>query len=257
MTKFLGWFVVFALLIPVLHTVWVSFSPGSFLMLPKDEWSLRWYREFGHDRRWQAAMARSLAVACLAGILSVYAATSAAIAFRHSFGNRRRILELCLLLPACLPTVAIGMGLLPLFHLTGLWGSLLGVVLVHGMLGLPVAYLIVRTHLTPALDEHATAARGLGASRWQTWWRITFPLLRPAIVSAIAAVSVLSLNESLVTLFVATPNSETLPVVVWPQLRYAATPLIAVSSVLTMAISGCGVGIAIMASSRSRPRRPR
>lgn len=233
MTRTLGWLVVVLLLAPVLHTAWVSFSPDSFLTPPTGAWSLRWYRAFADDRRWTAAVGRSVLVAAAAAVLSVLAAAPAAYA-------GRRWLSAAILLPACLPAAALGMGVLPLMHLSGLWGSLAGIVLVHATLGLPVAFLIVRSHLTEQIRQLESAARGLGASRWQSVRRVTLPLLRPALVAAGLAVFVLSLNESLVTLFLATPSTETVPAVTWPQLRYSPTPLVAVASCVTAAV---GVGI--------------
>jgi ABC-type spermidine/putrescine transport system permease subunit II len=241
--RLVGWAVLVGLLAPVLHTAWVSFSPDSFLTPPADDWSLRWYRAFAEDRRWTAAVARSLMVATCAGVLSVLAAAPAAYAIRHERFVGRKLLAAGVLLPACLPPAALGMGVLPLMHAIGLWGSLVGIVLVHATLGLPVAFLIVRSHLTEQIHQLESAARGLGASPSQTLRRVTLPLLRPALVAAGVAVFVLSLNESLVTLFLATPSTETVPAVTWPQLRYSPTPLVAVASGVTAVVGAVGIWI--------------
>lgn len=248
-----GWAAVVGLLVPVLHTAWVSFSPDSFLTPPTGEWSTRWYRAFLADRRWMAAVTRSILVAGLAPVVGVAIATPAA--YVASRCRESRWLTMFMLLPACVPPVALGMGVLPLFYATGLWGSLIGLVLMHATLGLPAAYLIIRTHLNGPLAELESAASGLGANRWQVLRRVTLPLLRPALIAAGVVVFVLSLNESLVTIFLATPSTETVPAVTWPQLRYSPTPLAAVASCVTALTGIAGVLLTLRTLPGRRPLR--
>ena len=236
----LGWTVVFALLAPVAHTFWVSFSPDSLLTPPVGVWSIRWYRSFLSDSRWMAATARSIVIAAFAATGSLLVAFPVAVALHRVSAIDRRLLLPFLMLPALVPPAALGTGLLPLVHVTRLWGTNLSMVLIHVTLGLPIALLIIRTHLTRELLELESAAQGLGASPWNILRRVTLPLTAPGLVAAAVSIFVLSLNESLVSLFLATPNNETLPSVVWPQLRYAATPLIAVASCVTSTIGVLG-----------------
>ena len=241
----LGCAAVAILLAPVLFTFWVSFSPDSFLTPPSTVWSIRWYRAFASDRRWSSATMRSLEVALLASLLSVLTTFPVAIACRSLRKTSRYIAEATLLLPAIVPAAALGTGLLPLMHASRLWGSMLAMVLVHATLGLPVVLLIARTALTTELQELESAARGLGASPKAVLLRVTLPLMTPSILAAGICVFVLSLNESLVSLFLATPANETLPTVVWPQLRYSASPLVAVASCVTTAIGVLGAAVMI------------
>lgn len=230
--RFLFWLLLAAGLLPPVMTAWVSFSPDSLLTPPTGEWSLRWYRRFFSDARWTAAAGRSLLVAALSAILCVTLALPAALA-----QSAPRWQRLALLLPAFVPPVAVGLGLLPLFHRLNLWGTTLGVTLAHAALGLPVAYLILRTAVGPELRDCELAARGLGANRRQVFARVTLPLLRPALLAALLAQFVLSWNEGVVTTFLASPRSETLPVVMWSQLRGSASPLVAVASTLAVAMA--------------------
>src|SRR5262249_59693621 len=100
--------------------------------------------------RWPAALIRG-------GIVGrawdrVALVTGAPLAYavaRHRFRGRT-LLGGAALLPACVPPAVLGMGLLPLLFATGLWGSLAGLILVHGLVGLPITYLIARTHLQQA-----------------------------------------------------------------------------------------------------------
>lgn len=243
--NWLGWGVILMLLAPVAHTIWVSFSPDTLLTPPTTRWSVRWYWAFWSDLRWVRSAGQSLWVACLSALVSVVVAASAAYGLRSLKMGEQRLLRVMLLLPALLPGAAWGFGLLPLVYATGLWGTTSGLILVHATLGLPVAFLMVRLYLTERLQELEFAAAGLGATRWQIARRITWPLWRPMLLAAGIAVFVLSLNESLLNIFLATPTNETLPAVIWPQLRYAPSPLVAVASCATAVIGMTGVIVAL------------
>ncbi len=233
----LGWAVVCGLLAPLVVAAWMSFSPDSFLTPPTRSWSLRWYIAFAADRRWLAALARSLVVgAAAAGVAVTAGGPLAYAAARHRFRGRSAVAGLALL-PLCVPPAVLGMGLLPLLYAVGLWGNLGGLVAAHALLALPVVYLIARVHLDRVSPDLEAAARGLGARPWQAAWRVTVPLLGPSLLAGAVAAFAVSLNESLLTLFLATPSTETLPAVVWPQLRYTPSPLVAVASCVSVLLA--------------------
>jgi ABC-type spermidine/putrescine transport system permease subunit II len=250
----LGWLALLCVLTPLVFSVWVSFSPDSFFTPPTGEWSLRWYAAFAADRRWMLALGRSLIVATAAAAVAAAAGTPLAYsAVRYRFAGQPLLVGGALL-PACVPAAVLGMGLLPLLYLTRLWGHLAALVLAHGLLGLPVVFLILRTHFGQASPDLEAAARGLGATAAQVAWRITLPLARPSVLAGAAAAFVGSLNEAMLTLFLATPSTETLPAVIWPQLRYAASPLVAVASCVSVTFTGITVaGVALLL--RQRPPR--
>jgi ABC-type spermidine/putrescine transport system permease subunit II len=227
-----------ALLAPPGYAVWVSFSPGELLEPPTGQWSLRWYREFANSPRWADALQNSLTVAALAALVATVAGTCAAVAVRRgpTVG--------AVLLPLFVPGVVLGMGLLPTAHALGVWGTTLSLALAHGLVGLPVVYLVVRAALAEAGPDLEAAARGLGAGPVRAFLRVTLPAVRPAVLAGAALSFLLSLNEFTLALFLATPDTETLPVVVWPNLRYGLSPLVAVASCVSMAAGLLGLGLA-------------
>lgn len=247
-----GWCVIVALLAPILHTIWVSFSPDSFLTPPTTVWSMKWYLIFISDLRWMNAFLRSLVIAGLSAALAVTLGAPAALTVRKMPLRTQRFITPLLMLPVWIPPAALGFGLLPLTHYSGLWGSTLSMVLVHATLGLPIAFLLVRTTRLETLDDLEAAAVGLGADRFSVVTRITIPLVKPTLLAAGTAVFVLSLNESLVSIFLATPANETLPVVIWPQLRYAPSPIVAVASCVTAAVGVSGMLIVLHSMSKHR-----
>ena len=232
------------LLWPLIHAVWLSFAPGELLEAPTSEWSLRWYRSFFTSPRWTAGLANSLWVASLSAAIAVVLGTGLALGMATSHearsgGDERRngLLARVVLLPLFIPPVVLGMALLPLMRALGLWGHLLSLALAHGLLGLPVVYLAVRDALQTIDPDLGQAARGLGASASMTLWRITLPPLAPAIVFGALTAFVFSLNEFVIALFLATPAIETLPKVIWPNLRYTLTPIVAAASTVAVVFS--------------------
>jgi ABC-type spermidine/putrescine transport system permease subunit II len=251
----LGWAAVCLLLAPLAFAAWVSFSPDSFLTPPAGAWSLRWYAAFAADRRWTAALVRSLVVGAAAAAVAVGAGTPLAYAVARSRFRGRSLLAGAAILPVCVPPAVLGMGLLPFLYAVGLWGNVAGLDLAHGLVALPVVYLIARARLDALGPELEAAARGLGASPWQAALRVTLPLLRPALLAGGAAAFAISLNEGMLTLFLATPSTETLPAVVWPQLRYAPSPLVAVASCVSVGLALLGVlavGLAARGTGRGK-----
>ncbi|MBY0525374.1 MAG: ABC transporter permease subunit [Gemmataceae bacterium] len=82
---------------------------------------------------------------------------------------------------------------------------------------------------------------GLGAGPSTTFRRVTLPIIAPALFVGALMAFILSLNEFTIALFLATPEIETLPRVIWPNLRYTLTPLVAAASVVTMVLTLFGL----------------
>jgi ABC-type spermidine/putrescine transport system permease subunit II len=241
LTHVLGLGTLLLLLWPLAYAVWLSFTPGELLVPPTDAWSLRWYRLFLESPQWTAGMWNSLAVASLAVTGALLGGGGLAVAVTRYHFRGRRLLSLVVLLPLFVPAVVLGMGLLPWARFLGLWGSRLSLAAAHALWSLPVVFLVLRSSLEeidPALED---AARGLGASPWLAFRRVTLPLIFPAVLAGIAMGSILSLNEFMIALFLSTPEIETLPRVIWPNLRYTLTPLVAAASCITMLLTLAGL----------------
>lgn len=242
------------LLWPLAWAVWLSFTPGETLTPPTGRWSLRWYRAFWADPRWTDALGNSLVVAAQAVALALVAGLGAALAVTRARCRGRAWLHRALLAPLFVPAVVLGMAQLPFVHRVGLWGSTAAVGLAHALWSLPVVYLILRAALEDLDPDLARAARGLGASRFQTVTWVVVPSIAPSLGLAAFAAFLLSLNEFVIALFLTTPATETLPRVIWPSLRYSLTPLVAAASALTLAATALGV-LALAAGLHARQRR--
>lgn len=241
--RLLTWLALVALLAPLAVAAWVSFSPDSFLTPPGAEWSGRWYSAFARDRRWIGALVRGLLVALAAASLALLTATPLALAVARFAFRGRRLVAAAALAPLAFPPAALGLGALPGAYRLGVADSPLTLALIQALLALPVAFLILASHVRQLDPACELAARGLGAGAWQTFRRVTWPQLAPGVAAAFAAAFALSLNESVVSVFLSSPRTETLPAVVWPNLRYSPTPLVAVAAVAQVLAAGLALGV--------------
>lgn len=229
------------LLWPLVFAVLVSFSPGDLLEPPTGEWSLRWYRDFFANPLWRGGLSNSLIVAGQSVVLTLLLGLAAAASIVHYRAPGARVFSLAVLLPMFVPGVALAMGLLPLVRASGLWGTRLSLALAHSVIALPIVFLLLRGALEDLDPNLLAAARGLGVGPLGCFFRVTLPLLSPALSSAAALAAVLSLQEFILTLFLATPEIETLPKVIWPNLRYTLTPLVAAASTVLLGVTLLGL----------------
>jgi ABC-type spermidine/putrescine transport system permease subunit II len=239
-----------ALLAPLAFAAWMSFTPSEVLTPPTTRWSLHWYERFAASPEWTTALDNSLRTAALSALLSVLIGAAAAVAFAGRRFRGRGIAVGLMLTPMFVPAVALGLGLLPVIHALGIFGTTLSIATAHSLGSLPVVFLIVLAALEETNPDLTAAARGLGAGPWRTFARVTLPLTWPALAAAAAASFVLSLNEFTLTFFLATPATATLPVIVWPNLRYSLSPLVAAASGVSL-IATIG-GMALVWACRER-----
>jgi ABC-type spermidine/putrescine transport system permease subunit II len=235
--KVLAYLILAALLLPLALSVAVSLTPSRFLELPRDQWTLAWYREFFASLAWTRALINSLVIAALAAVLSVSAGLAAAWSFARRAFRGKSLCQTVLLLPLFLPAVLMALGMLALFRQIGLWGTHLSLATAHAVVTAPVAFLILRMSLERVDPELEAAARGLGAAPWQVFRHVTWPLIAPGVFVAAVFSFVISLNETPLALFLSTRNTETLPRLIWPNLRFAISPLVAAASTVLLVIT--------------------
>ena len=148
--------------------------------------------------------------------------------------------------PLVIPYLVFGISLLVLFSafdklLTVTMGTYIGlglhaVTIGHVVVALPYTILVVTPLLERLSISLEEAAHDLGASPWGTFWRVTFPLLYPALISAFLIALTLSFDEYAIASFLA-GSSPTWPVFLFTQLRVPSQlpELVAVSSIILLA----------------------
>jgi spermidine/putrescine transport system permease protein len=234
----LGWLrapmvVVYVFLyVPILVLVVMSFN-ASKQPFSWGGFSTKWYGELAGNAEVLQGLGNTLIVAVGATLLSTALGTLLAVGlYRHS---RSALLDAYSLVPAILPDLVLGIGLLALFSLVSMTLGLHSVLLAHVVFGMAFVTAVVRARLSqvdPSLEE---ASRDLGAGQVTTFFRITVPTLLPAIIAGALLVFTLSLDEFVIAFFTHGPTSPTLPIVIYSMVRFGVTPEInALASILML-----------------------
>jgi len=224
---------VFAFLyLPILVLIVYSFNGESVGGFPPRGWTLRWYRILMDDDALWSAVGNSLLVAMAAMLLALAFGLPAALALDRASFPGKALFRRLVLLPLILPGIITGLSLLMLFVTSGLKLSLLTITLGHGTALISVATTEIFAGLQKMDRAQEEASLDLGATNWQTFWRITIPNLRLAIIGAGLLIFTLSMDEIAVSFFLI-GRDNTLPLEIWSRLRRGITPEInAVSTII-------------------------
>jgi ABC-type spermidine/putrescine transport system permease subunit II len=133
--------------------------------------------------------------------------------------------------------VIIAMALLTVAYSTGLWGGYLIIGIAHSLWAFPLVIMVLRVSLEGLDRSLEEAARGLGANSWQVFYTVILPLIGPTVLVAALFAFIISINEFVMALFLGTVDTETLPRIIYPTLRYSLTPLVAAASGVLMLLT--------------------
>jgi spermidine/putrescine transport system permease protein len=224
---------VFAFLyLPILVLIVYSFNGQGVGGFPPRDLTLNWYRMlFQDDAIWQSVL-NSLIVALASVLIALALGIPAGLALdRANFpgkGTFRRLV----LLPLVLPGIITGLSLLMLFREVDVKLSLITVILGHGTALISVATTEVFAGLQKLDRAQEEASLDLGATYWQTFWRVTLPNLKLSIIGAALLIFTLSMDEIAVSFFLI-GRDNTLPLEIWGRLRRGITPEInAISTII-------------------------
>jgi len=228
---------VFAFLyLPIAVLVVYSFNRDGVGGFPPKHWTLAWYRMlWGDGAIWDAVM-NSLVVAAAAVALSLVLGLLAALALDRATFPGKAVFRRLVLLPLILPGIITGLSLLMFAVFAGLQLSLWTVFLGHGTALISVATTELFAGLQKMERVQEEASLDLGATPWQTFWRVTLPQLRLSMIAAGLLIFTLSMDEIAVTFFLIGRDT-TLPLEIWARLRRGITPEINAISTLIFGVS--------------------
>lgn len=224
------------LYVPVAVMIAFSFNSARSLSWPMAGLSFEWYRTLAENDVMLDALRNSLVVATGATLLSLVIGVPAAIALdRLDFPGKAAFRKL-VLLPIALPGVITGIALLTLFNAMNVSLSLWTVVLGHAtaLLAVVVTQVFARLQRVPRNLEEASS--DLGASEIATFFLVTLPAIRTAVLGAGILSFTLSFDEIPVTFFL-TGRENTLPMYIWSTLRRGLTPEINAIGTLIVLVS--------------------
>ncbi|HEX2621576.1 MAG TPA: ABC transporter permease [Phototrophicaceae bacterium] len=263
-------FSYFFLWAPILLLVIFSFNDSRGV----DAWrgfTFKWYQNIfngavGTEGRFSTelmlnSLSNSLIIAAAATVISTLIGTMVAISLVRTNFPGKKLIDGLLFLPVVIPEITQGVSLAIFFKivfdfieqtsgnkvLPGFGTIIVG----HVAFNISYVAIVVRArmaNMNPKLEE---AAQDLGANQWQTFYRITLPLIMPGIIAGALLALTMSLDDFVVTFFNAGVGTTTLPMFVYGLLKVSVTPEVNALSAIMLVVSMIMVGFSLMLQNRS------
>jgi spermidine/putrescine transport system permease protein len=222
--------------LPIVVLIVYSFNRDGVGGFPPRHLTMDWYRQLFADGPIWDAVLNSLLVAAGSVVLSLTLGLLAALALDRATFPGKALFRRLVLLPLILPGIITGLSLLMFAVFAGMQLSLLTVFLGHGTALISVATTELFAGLQKMDRAQEEASLDLGATPWQTFWRVTLPHLKLSLIAAGLLIFTLSMDEIAVTFFLI-GRDNTLPLEIWGRLRRGITPEINAISTLIFAVS--------------------
>ncbi|MGL4522592.1 MAG: ABC transporter permease [Bacilli bacterium] len=224
------------LYLPILVLVVYSFN-DSKINARWNGFTFDWYIELFQKEEVLRALFNSLTIAVTSTVVATILGTLAALAlhrYRYKFEGAIKGL---IYLPILVPEILMGLSLLILFSGIGFELNHLTVIIAHITFSISYVVIVVSTRLSAMGPELEDAANDLGATPWQTFRHITFPMIAPGVVAAALLTFTLSIDDFVISFFVSGPDSTTLPIYIYSLVKKGVSPEInALSTILIVVI---------------------
>jgi len=225
------------MLAPILIVVIVAFSANSYVSFPIENWSWRWFQRLYEYRPYFDSFVVTLKLAVLSAFFACLLGVPAALVLSRSRGKFANAVMTFMLSPLSIPSIVLGFAMLFYLSHIGLGVSFISLLIAHVVASIPY---IVRTvggqyrSMTPGFEESAMI---LGCNGWQTFWYVTFPMIRGAILAGAIFALIISIDNVSLSLFFSSPTTATLPVVMLSYLESSFDPSIAAASTVQLIIA--------------------
>ncbi|MDX1736650.1 MAG: ABC transporter permease [Alphaproteobacteria bacterium] len=236
----IAWFCIAVLYAPIIALVVFSFNANRSVVV-WTEFSLEWYSKAINNPGIQSAAFTSLQVALVAMIGATIMATMAALVTTRTAPYKGMNIAITIInQPLMVPEIVTAVATLTFFaiikQMTGVTG--LGYLIVaHTVFCIPFAYMPIRARLQDMDLSLEHAAADLYAPPLKVFWRVTLPLLMPGVLSGAMLAFIVSLDDVVISLFVAGPGETTLPLYILGQIRRGVTPEVNAVSTVFLGIS--------------------
>ena len=223
------------LLAPMVMACLVAFTPESYLALPTNGFSLRWFYRLAQYPEFLTSFQTSLTIAFASSVMALLFAVPAGFAIARYKFLGRDALNALFMSPLMLPPVVLGIAFLRFLAEIGLSGSVPGLVIGHVVIVFPFAMRMILASAAGMDKRIEDAATSLGAGRLTVYGRIILPLIVPGLASGFTLAFIMSFDEVTMTVFIASPTTKTLPVTMFNYMQDLIDPLICAVSALLIA----------------------
>jgi spermidine/putrescine transport system permease protein len=192
-----------------------------------------------------SAVSLSLKIAVLSTLGATLLGTLIAFAVVRYRYRGRSASNLMILLPMATPEVVMGSSLLALFVSVNVALGFATILVAHVLFNISFVVVTVKARLQGLDPRLEQAAMDLYANEWQTFRRVTFPLVFPGILAAALLAFSLSFDDFIITNFNAGNTTVTFPMFVWgaaqrgipPQINVVGTLMFTIALLITLAVT--------------------
>lgn len=234
---------VVALVLPL------AFAGGTELKFPPTTWSLAPFVRLATD--WRAAIGRTLLLAAVVATISATIAVASAY-FARRMGRARLWMSSIAILPMFIPPITLALGYLFFFTRLGWFDSLTALAIAEVILVVPLSFLIAMIALNQTDAMLEDVAVSFGASRWHAFVQVTLPDMRGALGAAWILAFVATLDEPVMSVFLADAHARTVAREIWDGLRYSLDPAAAAAAATFVVVAVFAGIVAFRAASLDR-----
>jgi spermidine/putrescine transport system permease protein len=228
--------VILFLYLPVLVMIAMAFNESALYTLPLEP-TLRWFEALALNDKLIAAARNSLVIALATSLIATIIGTMASLALARRQFRGRTLLQVLLLPPISIPWLITGTAMLVFFFWTGIGRGIHAMLIGHVALAIPYVVLIVGAGMQSVRIDLEEAAMSLGSTPLHAFLSVTLPMLAPSIAAAALFAFAVSLDQFVVSYFLATPGVSTLPVEIYSSIRQGFTPEINAISTIFLGAS--------------------
>lgn len=228
--------VLFFLYLPIVVLIINSFNDSRF----GGEWmgfTLKWYKRLMHERALWQSFRNSLIVALSATITSSILGTTAALALYRYKTRLQKVHYGLIYVPLVIPDILTGISLLLLFIALNIKLGLFTVFITHTTFCMSYVTMVILARLQNFDFSMIEAAQDLGANSWTVFRKVLMPLLAPGIAAGAMLAFTLSIDDFVITFFVAGQGTTTLPIYIYSMIKYGSTPVINALSVILLILT--------------------
>lgn len=228
--------VLLFLYIPIVVLVLSSFSESRFGGISQG-FTLKWYDKLWNEYKMWQALSNSLIVAVSATIASTFLGTCAAFAL-HRYKTRLQKIHYGLIYtPLLIPDILMGISLLLFFVAVNVHLGLFSVFIAHTTFCVSYVTMVMIGKLQNFDFTLVEAAQDLGANHWTVARKILLPLLTPGLTAGALLAFTLSIDDFVITYFVAGQGVSTLPIYIYSMIKFGSTPTINALSVVILSVT--------------------
>jgi spermidine/putrescine transport system permease protein len=222
---------------PILILVVFSFNASRFASAAWRGFTLDWYVQLFQNEAIGSALRNSLIISLSSTIISTIFGTMVALAMERYTFRGKLAFDALLYLPIIIPDIAMAVMLLLFFVLARIPLGRTTIIISHIAFNISFVAIVVRARLAQFDRTLEEAAQDLYADHWQTFRRVTLPLLMPGILGGALLAFTLSLDDFVITFFTAGPGATTLPLRIYSMVKLGVTPEINALSAVMILVS--------------------